>query len=69
MLHCLALGSIVYYSLELLHHTLESEVVQAELEAKVQGLERQVVELQRGGGGAVSGSEGKTGGWRSWIGL
>lgn len=42
MLACLAIGSIVYYSLELLHTYLEREVIVEELESKVTALRREL---------------------------
>lgn len=55
MLHCIALGSIVYYALELVHNTLDNEVIIEELRAEVSLLEGRLE-------GVVKGSEGKEGG-------
>jgi hypothetical protein len=65
MLHCLALGSIVYYALELLHHTLDRELVVEELETKVRGLEGELEVLRSGSDGLVQGESGKSW-WRFW---
>lgn len=48
MLHCLALGSIVYYALELLHSTLDNELVIEELRREVEKLEGRLEELRWG---------------------
>ena len=70
MLHCLALGSIVYYALELLHSTLDNELVIEELRREVEKLEGRLEELRwgRAGGGEGEGKgkgegEGKAGSW------
>lgn len=39
MLHCIALGSIVYYALELVHNTLDNEFIIEELRGEVLELE------------------------------
>ncbi|KAL8277424.1 hypothetical protein RQP46_010146 [Phenoliferia psychrophenolica] len=49
MLHCLALGSIVYYALELLWSHLESEVVIGELQGQVKELEERLDAVRWGG--------------------
>lgn len=63
MLHCLALGSIIYYSLELLHNYLDSELIKEELEIKIMILESELEGLRKGveEGGRESGSW-----WKSW---
>lgn len=48
MLHCLALGSIIYYALELLHNFLDAELIKEELDLKIEGLEREL-EIVRAG--------------------
>lgn len=71
MLHCLALGTIVYYAAELLHNTLDNELVIEELEDKVRALEGRL-DAERWGGevqaeaeAAGSGSAGRAW-WRLW---
>lgn len=65
MLHCLALGSIVYYALELLHSHLESELVIEELTGEVHALEKRLDEVRWG---ADETAEGKSAGARGWGG-
>lgn len=48
MLHCLALGSIVYYALELTWMTLAREKQGEELRARVEQLEGQLAEARAG---------------------
>jgi len=48
MLHCLALGSIVYYALELAYMVLSREKQGDELRAKVERLEGQLAEARAG---------------------
>ncbi|GAA5922086.1 hypothetical protein JCM3775_003486 [Rhodotorula graminis] len=48
MLHCLALGSIVYYALELTYMVLSREKQGDELRAKVERLEAQLAEARVG---------------------
>ncbi|GAA5891297.1 hypothetical protein JCM8208_002576 [Rhodotorula glutinis] len=48
MLHCLALGSIVYYALELAYMVLSREKQGDELRAKVERLEQQLAQARAG---------------------
>lgn len=68
MLHCLALGSIVYYALELLHSTLDNELVIEELQQEVEKLEGRLDELRwgkvEGGEAPVPGKGGSW--WKFW---
>lgn len=74
MLHCLALGSIVYYGLEVTHHYLDSELIIEELQARVRELERGVQEgrlIGSGPGVARAGADGVGSGdggkwWKVW---
>ena len=60
MLHCIALGSIVYYALELVHNTLDNEFIIEELRGEVLELEGRLE-------GAVKGSEGTEKKKRGWF--
>ncbi|KAM0752167.1 hypothetical protein T439DRAFT_379273 [Meredithblackwellia eburnea MCA 4105] len=73
MIQCLAIGSIVYYALELLHNTLDRERIIEELQAKVDGLERELQEKTQGRKGLLVGMVGgrngdslETGAGKSW---
>ncbi|GAA5906380.1 hypothetical protein JCM5296_003184 [Sporobolomyces johnsonii] len=69
ILHCLALGSIVYYALELTYMWLRREKEAEELGAKVAELERELEEARKGRGpsGVSEGEgEGETAAGRSW---
>lgn len=56
MIACLAIGSCVYYALELTHSVLDREVVVRELEEKVMGLEAEVERLRVSGVGSKVGA-------------
>ena len=60
MLHCIALGSIVYYALELLHNTLDNEFIIEELQAEVAVLEGRLEQ-------AIQGSEKRVEKKRGWF--
>ncbi|GAA5898465.1 hypothetical protein JCM6882_007783 [Rhodosporidiobolus microsporus] len=71
MLHCLALGSIVYYALELGWMWLKREKEAGELRERVGGLEEELeVERSRGAGGSTKGvgerGEGRGSWWKLW---
>ncbi|GAA5868569.1 hypothetical protein JCM1840_005492 [Sporobolomyces johnsonii] len=67
ILHCLALGSIVYYALELTYMWLRREKEAEELGAKVAELERELEEARKGRGpSGGSEREGATAKGRSW---
>ncbi|GAA6003969.1 hypothetical protein JCM10207_006491 [Rhodosporidiobolus poonsookiae] len=67
MLHCLALGSIVYYALELVWMYLKREKEREELRKRVEELEGELETLRSGGKGV--GKDGAAQGkswWKLW---
>jgi hypothetical protein len=68
MLHCLALGSIVYYALELTWMWLKREKEGEELKKRVEELERELqVERTRGTKkGRTAATEGEGSWWKVW---
>lgn len=72
MLHCLALGSIVYYALELAYIYLAREKEGETLRARVEQLEHELA-LERAGGASrdsatasQGGQPGHKGWWKFW---
>lgn len=63
MLHCIALGSIVYYALELLHNTLDGELIVEELSLQVEMLEGELNLLKKGVEGSTTQSSEVKKGW------
>ncbi|SCV69308.1 BQ2448_2328 [Microbotryum intermedium] len=57
MLHCLALGSIACYALELLHSHLYGQYIAKELQTRVDGLKSELEQLHRSGHGEISSME------------
>lgn len=69
MISCLAIGSVTYYALELVHSVLERELIVELLTAQVEGLEAQVEQLKQGRSGNSAGAGGDstpTGAGGSW---
>ncbi|GAA5823200.1 hypothetical protein JCM11251_007521 [Rhodosporidiobolus azoricus] len=69
MLHCLALGSIVYYALELGWMWLKREKEGGELRDEVERLERELERVRRTGAGVEKGEEGEKeerSWWKLW---
>lgn len=66
MLHCLALGSIVYYALELVYMTLKREQQVEVLGNRVKLLEQELDNARTGSGEAAPTTSGETGKRRWW---
>ena len=67
MLHCLALGSIVYYALELLWSSLESELVIGELQGQVTELEERLDAVRWGAEVEDEARRVERKSWSSWL--
>lgn len=67
MLQCLAFAWITYYSLQLLHNTLENEFIIEDLGVEVRRLEEDVDNLKNGRKlGPQSAGEGSKSWWKLW---
>lgn len=66
MLHCLALGSIVYYALELTYMYLLREKQGDDLRAKVAALEDELAAVRAGPHDAQGGAKATRSWWKLW---